>query len=182
MERKRVKGEGWIAKSRRSKVEGRTSKGERQRSKVKGRRSGDDELFGRAIESFERNLARLRRYADVRTICMHGSPLSKWDSRLLWERFDYRDYGIVGEPYFDMDFGRVAYYMDTGRRWDGEKMSVRDKPMGVTGTGSKEMGEGRPGTGDRKPETGSRRRESGSRTPVSGLRSPLFLFFIRRLI
>jgi len=34
----------------------------------------------------------------VKTICMHGSPLSKYDNRLLWEKYDYRDFGIVGSP------------------------------------------------------------------------------------
>ncbi len=35
--------------------------------------------------------------------------------------------GIIGEPYFDVDFSKVLYLTDTGRRWDGEKVSVRDK-------------------------------------------------------
>ena len=25
----------------------------------------------------------------------------------LWEKYDYRDYGIIGEPYFDIDFDEV---------------------------------------------------------------------------
>lgn len=58
---------------------------------------------------------------------MHGSPLSKWDNRDLWKKYDYRDYGIIGEPYFDIDFDKVLYLTDTGRRWDGDKVSVRDK-------------------------------------------------------
>ena len=58
---------------------------------------------------------------------MHGSPLSPFDNRMLWSKYDYRDYGIIGEPYFDVDFSEVAYYTDTGRRWDGEAVSVRDK-------------------------------------------------------
>ncbi len=81
----------------------------------------------RAIRDFELNLAALRRLAPVSTICMHGSPLSKYDSKDIWKTYSYRDYGIVGEPYFDIDFGRVAYLTDTGRRWDGTKVSVRDK-------------------------------------------------------
>ena len=79
------------------------------------------------IESFAKNLATMRKYADIQTICMHGSPRSRWDSRLLWSKYDYRDFGIVGEPYFDIDFNQVAYYTDTGRRWDGDSVSVRDK-------------------------------------------------------
>ena len=35
--------------------------------------------------------------------------------------------GIIGEPYYDVDFDTVFYLTDTGRRWDGWKVSVRDK-------------------------------------------------------
>ena len=96
------------------------------------RRSKDEEqstLLERARESFEINLTRLRKVATIKTICMHGSPLSKWDSRLLWTKYDYHDFGIIGEPYFDIDFTQVAYYTDTGRRWDGDRVSRRDKIM-----------------------------------------------------
>ncbi len=86
-----------------------------------------DELFELAIEDFERNLEKLRKFYPVKTICMHGSPLSKWDNRDLWKRYNYRDFGIIAEPYFDIDFGEVLYLTDTGRRWDGDRVSVRDK-------------------------------------------------------
>ena len=79
------------------------------------------------IQSFERNLEKLRRIAPVKTICMHGSPLSKFDNRLLWQKFDYRKYAIIGEPYLDIDFADVLYLTDTGRRWDGDGVSIRDK-------------------------------------------------------
>ena len=81
----------------------------------------------KAIKDFEENLEALRRLTPVSTICMHGSPLSKYDSRDLWKKYSYRDFAIVGEPYFDIDFNEVAYLTDTGRRWNGEKVSVRDK-------------------------------------------------------
>ena len=58
---------------------------------------------------------------------MHGSPLSRYDNRLLWKKYNYRDFGITGEPYFDTDFGDVFYLTDTGRRWDGELYSLRDR-------------------------------------------------------
>ena len=58
---------------------------------------------------------------------MHGSPLSKIDNRLLWEKFDYQNYGIIGEPYFDVDFDNIFYLTDTGRKWCGEDVSIRDK-------------------------------------------------------
>jgi hypothetical protein len=80
-----------------------------------------------AIKHFEINLNKFRKIYPVKTICMHGSPLSKWDNRDLWKKYNYRDFGIIGEPYFDMDFDDVFYLTDTGRRWDGDKVSVRDK-------------------------------------------------------
>jgi hypothetical protein len=58
---------------------------------------------------------------------MHGAPRSKHDGRDLWKNYDYHDYGIIGEPYFDVDYSRVFYLTDTGRRWDGFNVSVRDK-------------------------------------------------------
>lgn len=81
----------------------------------------------KAIKSFEENLNEFRQFYPVKTICMHGSPLSKWDNRLLWQEYNYRDFGIIGDPYFDIDFNRVLYLTDTGRRWNGHSFSIRDK-------------------------------------------------------
>lgn len=81
----------------------------------------------RAIAEFEKNLEYFRTFYPVRTICMHGSPLSKWDNQALWETYDYKKYGITGTPYLEIDFNDFLYLTDTGRRWDGEKVSVRDK-------------------------------------------------------
>ncbi len=83
--------------------------------------------FKKAIAMFEENLAKLRQHAPVETICMHGSPLSKYDNRLLWEKYNYRDFGISGEPYFDLDFNRVFYLTDTGRSWNGNRFNLRDR-------------------------------------------------------
>lgn len=83
--------------------------------------------FQKAIKNFELNLERIRNLAPVSTITMHGSPTSPHDSRDLWEKFDYKDLGLIGEPYFDIDFSKVLYLTDTGRRWDGSKVSIRDK-------------------------------------------------------
>ncbi len=102
---------------------------ERVEKNYKTRLKELDEVLERGIENFERNLETMRRYVDVKTICMHGSPLSRWDSRLLWTKYDYREFGIIGEPYFDVNFNEVLYLTDTGRRWDGDAVSVRDKPL-----------------------------------------------------
>lgn len=68
-----------------------------------------------------------RQYYAVETICMHGAPTSKYDSKDLWQKYDYKKLDIIGEPYLDTDFSDVFYLTDTGRCWDGYKVSVRDK-------------------------------------------------------
>lgn len=81
----------------------------------------------KAIDHFKKQLAHFRRFYPVQTICMHGAPRSKYDGKDLWKAYDYHDFGIIGEPYFDVDFSKVFYLTDTGRRWDGFRVSVRDK-------------------------------------------------------
>ncbi len=80
-----------------------------------------------AIRLFEEHLEKLRSIVPVSTICMHGSPRSRFDNKDVWMHYNYRDYGIIGELYFDLDFAEVFYLTDTGRRWDGHRVSVRDK-------------------------------------------------------
>jgi hypothetical protein len=81
----------------------------------------------KAIASFEKNLSLLRAIAPVKTIAMDGCPTSKIDNKDIWKKHNYRDFGIIGEPYFDIDFNQIFYLTDTGRMWDGDKYSVRDK-------------------------------------------------------
>jgi hypothetical protein len=81
----------------------------------------------KAWDDFRYNLDKLRKLVKVKTICMHGSPRSKFDNKELWKKYDYRSLDIIGEPYYDVAFDKVFYLTDTGRRWDGWKTSVRDK-------------------------------------------------------
>ncbi len=81
----------------------------------------------KAFEKFCEHLELIRKYYPVKTVCMHGSPLSKWDNRLLWTKYSYRDLGIIAEPYFDVDFSKVLYITDTGRSWNKTDVSIRDK-------------------------------------------------------
>lgn len=81
----------------------------------------------KAMAHFREQLAYFRQYYPVSTICMHGAPTSKYDSKDLWHKYDYHREGIIGEPYFDADFSKMLYLTDTGRCWDGYMVSVRDK-------------------------------------------------------
>ena len=82
--------------------------------------------INKAWDDFRSNLEKLRKLYPVKTICMHGSPLSKYDNRDLWRKYDYRTEGIIGEPYLDVDWNEVFYLTDTGRCWDGGNVSIRD--------------------------------------------------------
>lgn len=86
----------------------------------------------KAIKSFEKNLGKIRQIVPIKTICMHGSPRSKYDNRDLWKKYDYHKFDIIAEVYLDTDFRQINYYSDTGRRWDGERFAVRDKVIGGT--------------------------------------------------
>ena len=95
---------------------------------------GDTE---KAYESFQKNLAYFRTYYPVKTISMHGSPAGKYDNRDIWNHYDYRDFDIIGEPYFDFldenvnePDGSRFYFTDTAGMWDGDKYNVRDKAIG----------------------------------------------------
>ncbi|MGE5343010.1 MAG: hypothetical protein ACM3SY_16160 [Candidatus Omnitrophota bacterium] len=79
-----------------------------------------------AIRRFEINLNTFRKIVPIHTITMHGSPLSRWDNRDLWKIHDYRHYGIIGDPYYDLDFNTVLYLTETGRRWNSGDYNVRD--------------------------------------------------------
>lgn len=82
-----------------------------------------------AYQDFCHNLDRLSRLIGrpVKSICMHGSPKSPYDSKDIWKKYDYHALGVEHEPYLDTDFSNTFYLTDTGRRWDGFKVSVRDK-------------------------------------------------------
>jgi len=86
-----------------------------------------EKLIDIAYGCFCRNLAVFRKNFDVKTICMHGSPKSKYDNKIIWNKYNYKELGIIGEPYLDIDFDKVFYLTDTGRCWDGWRFSVRDK-------------------------------------------------------
>jgi hypothetical protein len=81
--------------------------------------------FSGAIKLFEDELKEFRKIYDVKTICMHGNPLSPWDNRDLWEKYDFKDFKIIGEPYLSSDYNTLFYLTDTGRSWSS-KFSVKD--------------------------------------------------------
>lgn len=78
----------------------------------------------KAIRLFQSNLDKFRHICDVRTVCMHGRPLSKYDNRDLWNGYDFRDFGITGEAYLSTG-DDLDYFTDTGRNWNNRN-NLRD--------------------------------------------------------
>ena len=83
--------------------------------------------YEQAIKRFQKNITELRKYSDLSTISMEGAPLSKFANKLLWEKYNFKDYGINADISADIDFEKIFYLTETGRRWNGYKVSVRDK-------------------------------------------------------
>ena len=80
---------------------------------------------GEAMDIFERELEDMRKDFDIKTICMHGRPFGSWRNKDMWDKYDYADFGLLGEPYIDIDYSQVAYFTDTGRQWNSTT-SVKD--------------------------------------------------------
>jgi hypothetical protein len=80
----------------------------------------------KAIEIFGQELTDIREIAPIKTICMHGNPLTSWVNRDLWTDYSFDDFGITGEAYLSIDFKKVSYFTDTGRAWNSSKHSVKD--------------------------------------------------------
>lgn len=85
---------------------------------------GDMEL---AIKLFSEELSMFRKEYDVKTVCMHGNPLSKYDNKEIWETCKLSDFDLLGEPYLSLDYNKVAYFSDSGRTWDADKNKIKDK-------------------------------------------------------
>lgn len=84
----------------------------------------------KAFEVFRTELKEMRKHLYIATACMHGYPLTPWRNTDLWKYYDYREEGIVGEPYLDIDYTKVEYFTDTGMTWDS-RYKVKDRPEGA---------------------------------------------------
>ena len=80
----------------------------------------------KAIELFSKELKLMNKVAKVQTISMHGSPLSKFDNRDIWNFIEYQDFGLLGEAYLTIDYSQMEYFTDTGRTWKRTQFNLRD--------------------------------------------------------
>lgn len=83
--------------------------------------------YDKAIALFQEELATFRTLCPITTISMHGRPLSPYDNRTLWEKSNFKDFGIIGECYLSINYQNVTYFSDTGRTWNPHRYNIRDK-------------------------------------------------------
>ena len=79
-----------------------------------------------AIKIFEQELNAFREFIEIKTACMHGNPLSPWLNSNIWNKYDFKEFGIIGEPYISLDYKNVIYLTDTGRTWANKNIRVKD--------------------------------------------------------
>ncbi len=106
----------------------------------------------KSIELFQNDLKEMRLTCPVTTICQHGGAMGHYETTSfkgifkigigmllgkikikynpsinLWDKYDFRDFGIMGDAYLSLDHNKIKYFSDTGMRWDGEKVRMADK-------------------------------------------------------
>ncbi len=103
---------------------------------VFSRANGDSE---KALELFGKELAELRKYADIKTCAAHGAPLSEISNMSGGQLIKVRDFELLGEVYLDIDYQKVLYMSDSGgifgspynlRDWsNGKNLRTPTKPL-----------------------------------------------------
>jgi len=85
--------------------------------------------FIKALNLFEADIESFKDInINLKTLSMHGSPLSSFDNREMWSKYNYYDYGFKGEAYEDVNFSDFFYFTDTGSNYSGAMGNMRDKP------------------------------------------------------
>lgn len=80
-----------------------------------------------AEKLFLLHLKMFRQFCDIKTIAMHGRPMSKYDNRDLWKKLDFRKYDIESEAFLSINYKDMYYFTDTGRSWSNKAINLRDK-------------------------------------------------------
>jgi hypothetical protein len=78
-----------------------------------------------AEKLFVEELTLLRKYAEVKTVSMHGKPLSPYSNLVFLVDRDFRVYDLIGDATLSIIDDSIFYLTDTGRNWRG-KSNIRD--------------------------------------------------------
>lgn len=84
--------------------------------------NGDHE---KAIDLFQNELEVFNKHFKIKTVSMHGSPLSKYNNLDLWNEYNIKKYGLLGDAVNDVLGDEIFYITDTGRNWNNSN-NIRD--------------------------------------------------------
>jgi len=79
-----------------------------------------------AVKLFQQELAMFRQRYEIKTVCMHGTSLTKYDNKEIWKEHKLSDFDLLGEPYLSIDYAKFAYFSDSSRTWSSDK-KTKDK-------------------------------------------------------
>ncbi len=79
--------------------------------------------YKKALLLFENEINLLRKNCEINTICMHGSPISKYNNLNLWNQYDFKKFNVLGDAFISID--NIYYYTDSGGSWN-RKDNLRD--------------------------------------------------------
>jgi len=111
--------------------------------------NGDE---SKAIDRLKSDLITLRNIYPVKTICQHGGAMGYYNttsvrglskigldylrgkiqkieyypSILLWDKYHFKDFDLLGDAYLSLDFSEIKYFSDTGQRWDSFGTRILD--------------------------------------------------------
>jgi len=78
---------------------------------------------------FREELQLFRSRYEIKTVCAHGNPLTRFNNADIWKDVSLSDFDLLGEAFLSLDYGRFAYFSDSGRTWlnsESQKMPGKD--------------------------------------------------------
>ena len=88
----------------------------------------------KAYSIFKEELAVFRDIVDIKTVSMHGNPLTRWINVNFWENCDIKEFSLIGDASLSIKDKNVIYYTDTGRNWFPIKHNIKDFISNSNGT------------------------------------------------
>ena len=89
--------------------------------------SSNNGVIHKAISSFKKNLALFKEVTEIKSVVMHGKPISKFNNKKLFEETDFKMLGLVGDAMHSVDYKNIFYFTDSGRSWSSNSPNLRDK-------------------------------------------------------
>ena len=78
-----------------------------------------------AIDLFYEELSEYNKITKIKTISMHGRPLSRYDNEKLFDYLIPFKMGIIGDAIRSIMDNEICYFTDAGRTWDNSN-NIRD--------------------------------------------------------